>query len=197
MRISIATWVLVVALLASAGCTTDRLVHSWTEPSLKKLQFDRVVAVAMTADGPLRRLAESEMVRIIGPKAVASSQMLTEQELGDVDKVRAKLASEGFDGAITMRLVDSKVQLRTARDPVPIAYYQVWSYYGTYWIADKGPDYMTAEQTLQVEVNIYSLKDGKLLWTGISETERPRLVETLVKDVAELVSRRLKSERLI
>jgi len=197
MRISIATWVLVVALLASAGCTTDRLVHSWTEPSLKKLQFDRVVAVAMTADGPLRRLAESEMVRIIGPKAVASSQMLTEQELGDVDKVRAKLASEGFDGAITMRLVDSKVQLRTARDPVPIAYYQVWSYYGTYWIADKGPDYMTAEQTLQVEVNIYSLKDGKLLWTRISETERPRLVETLVKDVAELVSRRLKSERLI
>lgn len=197
MRISIATWVLVVALLASAGCTTDRLVHSWTEPSLKKLQFDRVVAVAMTADGLLRRLAESEMVRIIGPKAVASSQMLTEQELGDVDKVRAKLASEGFDGAITMRLVDSKVQLRTARDPVPIAYYQVWSYYGTYWIADKGPDYMTAEQTLQVEVNIYSLKDGKLLWTGISETERPRLVETLVKDVAELVSRRLKSERLI
>jgi len=197
MRISIATWVLVVALLASAGCTTDRLVHSWTEPSLKKLQFDRVVAVAMTADGPLRRLAESEMVRIIGPKAVASSQVLAEQELGDVDKVRAKLASEGFDGAITMRLVDSKVQLRTARDPVPIAYYQVWSYYGTYWIADKGPDYMTAEQTLQVEVNIYSLKDGKLLWTGISETERPRLVETLVKDVAELVSRRLKSERLI
>jgi len=197
MRISIATWVLVVALLASAGCTTDRLVHSWTEPSLKKLQFDRVVAVAMTADGPLRRLAESEMVRIIGPKAVASSQVLAEQELGDVDKVRAKLASEGFDGAITMRLVDSKVQLRTARDPVPIAYYQVWSYYGTYWIADKGPDYMTAEQTLQVEVNIYSLKDGKLRWTGISETERPRLVETLVKDVAELVSRRLKSERLI
>lgn len=197
MRISIATWVLVVALLASAGCTTDRLVHSWTEPSLKKLQFDRVVAVAMTADGPLRRLAEGEMVRIIGPKAVASSQVLAEQELGDVDKARAKLASEGFDGAITMRLVDSKVQLRTARDPVPVAYYQIWSYYGTYWIADKGPDYTTAEQTLQVEVNIYSLKDGKLLWTGISETMQPRLVETLVKDVAELVSRRLKSERLI
>lgn len=50
---------------------------------------------------------------------------------------------------------------------------------------------------LQVEVNIYSLKDGKLLWSGTSETMQPRLVETLVKDVAELVSRRLKSEGLI
>ena len=197
MRCSTAGWMLAVALLASAGCTTDRLVHSWTEPSVKKLQFNRVVAVAMTTDGPLRRLAESEMVRIIGPTGVASSQVLKDGEMGDVEKVRARLASEGFDGAITIRLVDVNTQVRTARDPVPVAYYQVWSYYSHYWIADRPPDYWTAEQTLQVEVNIYSLKDGKLLWTGTSETARPRLVETLVKDVAELVSRRLKSERLI
>jgi len=188
---------LAVTLLASAGCTTDRLVHSWTEPSVKKLEFNRVVAVAMTTDGPLRRLAESEMVRIIGPTGVASSQVLKDSEMGDVETVRARLASEGFDGAITIRLVDVNTQVRTARDPVPVAYYQVWSYYSHYWIADRPPDYWTAEQTLQVEVNIYSLKDGKLLWTGTSETARPRLVETLVKDVAELVSRRLKSERLI
>jgi len=197
MRSSTAGWMLAVALLVSAGCTTDRLVHSWTEPSVKKLEFNRVVAVAMTTDGPLRRLAESEMVRIIGPTGVASSQVLKDGEMGDVEKVRARLASEGFDGAITIRLVDVNTQIRTARDPVPVAYYQVWSYYSHYWIADRPPDYWTAEQTLQVEVNIYSLKDGKLLWTGTSETARPRLVETLVKDVAELVSRRLKSERLI
>ncbi|HEY4646709.1 MAG TPA: hypothetical protein VIH25_10565 [Steroidobacteraceae bacterium] len=197
MRSSTAVWMLAVALLVSAGCTTDRLVHSWTEPSVKKLEFNRVVAVAMTTDGPLRRLAESEMVRIIGPTGVASSQVLKDGEMGDVEKVRARLASEGFDGAITIRLVDVNTQIRTARDPVPVAYYQVWSYYSHYWIADRPPDYWTAEQTLQVEVNIYSLKDGKLLWTGTSETARPRLVETLVKDVAELVSRRLKSERLI
>jgi len=197
MRSSTAGWMLAVTLLASAGCTTDRLVHSWTEPSVKKLEFNRVVAVAMTTDGPLRRLAESEMVRIIGPTGVASSQVLKDSEMGDVETVRARLASEGFDGAITIRLVDVNTQVRTARDPVPVAYYQVWSYYSHYWIADRPPDYWTAEQTLQVEVNIYSLKDGKLLWTGTSETARPRLVETLVKDVAELVSRRLKSERLI
>lgn len=197
MQRSLAMWTLVAVLSTSAGCTTNRLVHSWTDPAVKKLEFDRIVAVAMTTDGPLRRLAETEMVRIIGPKAVAASQVLKDDERSNVDKVRAKLAAEGFDGAITMRLVDATTQVRTARDPVPTTYYQVWSYYGLYWIEGKGPDYVTVEQTLQVEVNIYSLKDGKLLWTGISETMQPRLVETLVKEVAELVQRRLRSEGLI
>jgi len=197
MQRSIAMWMLVGVLSANAGCTTNRLVHSWTDPSVKQLEFNRVVAVAMHSDGPLRRLAESEMVRIIGPKAVAASQVIKDDERGDVDKVRAKLAAEGFDGAITMRLVDATTQVRTARDPVPTSYYQVWSYYGLYWIPDVGPDYVTADQTLQIEVNIYSLKDGKLLWTGISETMQPKLVETLVKEVAELVRRRLRSEGLI
>src|SRR5687767_10711053 len=113
MQRSLAMWMLVAVVSTSAGCAANRLVHSWTEPSVRKLEFDRIVAVAMTSDGPLRRLAESEMVRIIGPKAVASSQVLKEDEVGDVDKVRARLAAEGFDGAITMRLVDAATQVRT------------------------------------------------------------------------------------
>jgi hypothetical protein len=189
-------WVLAIALLAGAACTTDRLLQTWTDPSVKKLEFNRVVAMAMTNDGPTRRLAEGEMVRIIGPRGVASSAVLEEGEMRDPDRVRAKLASEGFDGAITVRLIDVTTEVRTARDPVPVAYYQVWSYYGLYWIADRPPDYWTAEQKIQVEVNIYSLKDGKLLWTGVSESQRPRLVETAIKDVAELVRRRLRSEGL-
>jgi hypothetical protein len=188
---------LAIALLLSAACTTDRLLQSWTDPSVRKLEFNRVVAVAMTNDGPTRRLAESEMVRIMGPSGVASSQLLKEDEMGDVDKVRAKLASEGFDGAVTVRLLDVKTQVRSARDPVPVAYYQVWSYYGLYWIEDRPPDYYTAEQKIQVEVNIYSLKDGRLLWTGISESARPRLIETAIRDVAEIVRRQLRSDGLI
>ncbi len=107
MQKSLAMWMLVAVLSTSAGCITNRLVHSWTDPSVKKLEFNRIVAVAMSSDGPLRRLAESEMVQIIGPKAVAASQVLKEDEMDDVDKVRARLIAEGFDGAITMRLVDA------------------------------------------------------------------------------------------
>lgn len=134
---------------------------------------------------------------IIGPEAVPASQLVSEGELRDIDKVRARLTAEGFDGAITMRLVDATTDVRVAGDPVPTAYYDVWSYYGFVTIAEKGPTYLAADSKLQIETNIYSLTDGKLLWSGTSETMQPKLVETVVKEVAELVQRRLRSEGLI
>lgn len=183
-----------ILIACSSG---NRLLTSWKDPSLKKLSFERVVAVAMTTDGPTRRAAENEMVRIIGPKAVPSSQVIPDNEVQDAEKVRARLEAAGFDGAITMRLVDATTKVVSARDPVPTAYYQLWGYYRFAWIADRPPDYMTAEQKLQIEVNIYALPSAKLLWTGTSDTVRPYLIETAVNDVADVVRKRLKSEGLI
>jgi hypothetical protein len=183
--------------LAVACSSSNRLLSSWTDPSVKKLSFQRVVAIALTEDGPTRRAAEREMAQVIGPKAVPSSQIIPEADMRDADKVRAKLTAEGFDGAITLRLVDATTKVKTTRDPVPTAYYEVWGYYRFAWVADRPPDYLTAEQKLQIECNIYSLQSGKLLWTGTSEVMQPHLVETAVQDVADLVRRRLKSEGLI
>ena len=197
MRAQRLPMILLSALTIVAACSSNRLLSSWKDPSVKKLNFQHVVTVAMTSDGPTRRAAENEMVRIIGPKAVASSTVVPDNEVQDAGKVRARLSSGGFDGAITMRLVDATTKVKTARDPVPTAYYEIWGYYGMAWIADRPPDYLTAEQKLQIEVNIYSLPAGKLLWTGTSETMQPHLVETAVNDVAELVRKRLKSEGLM
>lgn len=186
-----------IALVAACSSSSNRLVSSWKDPAVKKLAFQRVVTIALTEDGPIRRAAENEMAAIVGPKAVPSSQVIPDADIRDADKVRAKLTAEGFDGAITLRLVDATTKVKQTRDPVPTAYYEVWGYYRFAWVADRPPDYLTAEQKLQIECNIYSLQSGKLLWTGTSEVMQPHLVETAVQDVADLVRRRLKSEGLI
>ncbi len=190
--------VLVTALgLAACAASTGRMMQSWKDPSVKKLDFERVVAIGISDDGPTRRLAEAEMVKIIGPDAVAASEVIPEAERKDVDKVRARLVAEGFDGAITIRLVGAETELRNEQDPLPTAYYTIWGYYGFVTIAERGPSYLAVDSKLQIEVNIYSLENEKLLWSGTIETLQPRLIETLVKDVAEIVSRRLKREGLI
>jgi hypothetical protein len=188
-----------VTAVALAACATSsgRLVQSWKDPSVKKLDFERVVALALVEDGPTRRLAESEMVRIIGPDAIQGSQVIPEEELGDVEKVKARLKAEGFDGAITIRLVDVETEIRDEQDPLPTAYYTIWGYYGFVTVAERGPAYLAVDSKLQIEVNIYSLENEKLLWSGTTETLQPRLLETLVKDVADTVSKRLKREGLI
>jgi hypothetical protein len=151
----------------------------------------------LVEDGPTRRLAEGEMARIIGPDAVPGSQIIPAEELRDIDKVKARLKDGGFDGAITMRLVDAETEIRDEQDPLPTAYYTIWGYYGFVSIAERGPAFMTLDSKLQIEVNIYSLESEKLLWSGTTETMQPRLMETLVKDVADLISKRLKREGLI
>ncbi|HSC05899.1 MAG TPA: hypothetical protein VLD59_03645 [Steroidobacteraceae bacterium] len=187
-----------VTMVALAACASSgRLLQSWKDPSVKKLDFEKVVAIALVEDGPTRRLAESEMARIIGPDAVPGSQVLPAEELRDIDKVKSRLKEGGFDGAITMRLVDAETEIRDEQDPLPTAYYTIWGYYGFVSIAERGPAYMTLDSKLQIEVNIYSLDSEKLLWSGTTETMQPRLMETLVKDVADLVSKRLKREGLL
>ena len=193
------SFAMLVGLVVFAACASSggRLLQSWKDPSVKKLDFKKVVAIALVEDGPTRRLAESEMARIIGPDAVPGSQVIPEEDLRDIDKVKARLKAGGFDGAITMRLVDAETEIRDEQDPLPTAYYTIWGYYGFVSIAERGPAFMTLDSKLQIEVNIYSLESEKLLWSGTTETMQPRLMETLVKDVADLISKRLKREGLI
>jgi hypothetical protein len=186
-----------VAVIVACASSGGRMLQSWKEPSVKKLDFERVVAIALVEDGPTRRLAESEMARIIGPEAVPGSKVIPENEMRDIEKVKARLKAEGFDGAITIRLVDAQTEVRHEQDPLPTAYYTIWGYYGFAWVAERGPSYMTLDSKLQIEVNIYSLENEKLLWSGTTETMQPRLMETLIKDVADVVSKRLKREGLI
>jgi hypothetical protein len=199
MRSSGLALTVLVTTMAIAACASSsgRLVQSWKEPSVKKLDFERVAAIALVEDGPTRRLAESEMARIIGPDAVPGSQVIPEEELRDIDKVKARLKEGGFDGVITMRLVEAETEIRDEQDPLPTAYYTFWGYYGFVTIAERGPASIALDSKLQIEVNIYSLENEKLLWSGTTETMQPRLLETLVKDVADLVSKRLKREGLI
>jgi hypothetical protein len=186
-----------LAVLLLAGCAASTVTTRWRDPTVKTLQFDRIAAVAISTDGPQRRLAEGEMAKQIGPKAVAASQIVGDTERGDPEGVREALARAGIDGAVTMRLLNFDTDLTMNRDPVPTQYMQLWDYYGFGWAAVTEPAYLGANTFVQVEINIYSVKDGKLLWSGVSRSERPQLVETLVKDVAPSVASTLRREGLL
>jgi hypothetical protein len=186
-----------LAVLLLAGCAASTVTTRWRDPTVKTLQFDRIAAVAISTDGPQRRLAEGEMARQMGPKAVAATQIVGDTERGDPERVREALARAGVDGAVTMRLLNFDTDLTMNRDPVPTQYMQLWDYYGFGWAAVTEPAYLGANTFVQVEINIYSVKDGKLLWSGVSRSERPQLVETLVKDVAPSVASTLRREGLL
>jgi len=189
---------LVLAATVLAGCgSMTSLTTKYRDPDVRKLDFQKVAAMAIHNDGPQRRLAEAEMVNQMGPDAVAASKIIPEDARGDMNKVRAALTEAGVDGAVTIRLLGSRVEVKEQRDPVPTQYMKLWDYYGFTYAAVTEPTYLTEQTTLDVEVNVYSLTENKLLWSGVAHTERPTLVETVVRDVAETVTRELRRERLL
>lgn len=187
-----------VAILVLAACAaTATVTTKFRDPNVRTLSFNKIAAVGISTDGPQRRLAEAEMARQIGAKAVPASQVLPDNLSEDPKVLRDMLARDGFDGAITMRLLNFQTDLAMQRDPVPTQYMQMWDYYTWTWAAVTEPAYLTAETFVSVEVNIYDVKSGKLLWSGVTHSERPRLVETLIKDVAPKVRQTLQREGLL
>lgn len=75
------------------------------------IQFDKVIVFFLNTDEEVRCVAEDESVRQIrGVQGVAAYTLIPETELETMEKVRSRLQSEDFDGAVTMRLTGIEEQ---------------------------------------------------------------------------------------
>src|SRR5215475_4806636 len=92
--------------LMLSGCASTRMTDSWKDPTTKPFEFKKVVVIAISSDQSVRRLVEDELVRqITRTQAVPAYQVLGDDEVRDVSRVRVKLAETGFDAAVTFRVI--------------------------------------------------------------------------------------------
>ena len=115
-----------------------------------------------------------------------------------MEALRKKVAERGIDGAIVLRIVaideqEQYVSGRYVTDPS----YSFWGYYGYYWPRVYEPGYSVSQQIVTIESKIFSVADGKLLWSGISRTPQPESVKGLVDDLARAAVTQLQNEGLL
>jgi hypothetical protein len=55
----------------------------------------------------------------------------------------------------------------------------------------------TLLMVLSVETNIYTLNPDKLIWSGITETMNPNSAQTTIKEIADAISYKMKSEKFL
>ncbi|HKW49376.1 MAG TPA: hypothetical protein VJN70_18120 [Gemmatimonadaceae bacterium] len=160
-----------IALLVAAtgvvsACTNStQLVATWKSPTAEHHPLTKSLAVFMTKDAGMRRMVEDKLASRI-PGGVASYKVIPDSELQNIDHVRARLAEQGFDGAVVMRLVG----MTTEVTPTGTDFYGYWGYWGSAY----DPVYYTTQQVYSVETSVYSVKDDKLIWMGRSQTIDPK-----------------------
>jgi hypothetical protein len=99
-------------LLVLAGCTTSRVVSSWTAPEAGKAVYKKILVISHLpgADTTARRQMEEHVVkgfRSIGYNAVSYLQTFHEKNFGRLhyDSMRVRFQQQEIDGIITINLL--------------------------------------------------------------------------------------------
>ncbi len=151
----------------------------------------------------MRGFAENQAVHSLpaGTAGVAS-HTLFEQAAPDMQKLRARLEQEGFDGALVSRLVSvdktriyHPPQVQYLPDPWPSYRSFYWYYPWVYSYAT--PGYTTEQTKVIVETMLYRLPDGRSVWSAVSETVNPDSTLALVDELIRILGRALRDEGLI
>ena len=195
MQRSTATMVVAAAfVLAACGSTT--LTDVWKAPDTARLQFKKVLVVAISKDITWRRTIEDELVRRIrDAQAEASYQFFADGEPKDWETARERLKAAGFDGLVTFRLAGIDKQ-QTYVPPV-YASRGIGGYWGYAWPAVATPGYTVTDTLVQVETLVYELGDDKLVWASRSRSFNPANSKDLVNEVVDAVRDEMKKQGLI
>ena len=184
------------ALAAAAlACASTRITSTWRDPGVGALQFRKVVGVALARDATLRRLAEDEFVRALGPAtALAGYAVIPDEEVQDRDKARTRVEAAGADGVVVFRLVGVETEQRWVP---PTSYGHAWGYWG--WAAPVvyDPGYLQTDRIVQVETTVYRVSDARLVWAARSETFNPESAEDLIAGVVRAVVDAMREEALV
>jgi hypothetical protein len=184
----------IVLSAALAACSATRLKTAWRDPGITQIRFRKVAAFVVTKDEALRRSGEQELcAQIKGAPCVPAYSVVPGTEVADPAKVKARLEAAGVDGAVVIRLVGRRVK-ETYVPPTPMP---MWGFYGGAWPMAYDPGYVRQDDLVDVQTSIYSVPDGRLLWTGKSETTNPRDVRRTVAEIADAVAFQLRYEGLV
>lgn len=191
------------ACLIITSCSSTRISSSWRDPdtsvSLEKL--NKVLVVAFLKDESSRRIAEDQMASMLKEKAVVSYSYLGDDlKKFNEDEIRDRLRKDGFDGAVTMRLIDVDKEVTYTPgtfSTYPVYYRSFGGYYRRGWAYYQTPDRYSTTKSYSVETNVYSIKQDKIIWTSLTETTDPGGVKRLTDDVSKTIYKKMVSEGFI
>jgi hypothetical protein len=192
-----------VAICLISSCTSTRITSSWRAPDkivvVEKL--NKVLVVALFKDETSRHKAEDQMAGYLDGKGVVSYNYLDATfNKANEELLRKKIKADGFDGAVTMRLVDvdkEKIYTPGNMSFYPNYYRNFSGYYYRSRSNYSNPGYYSTTKMYTIETNVYSIKEDKIIWSGLTETTNPAGVKKMTEEVAKVVYKKMVKEGFV
>jgi len=196
-----------VTLAGLAGCSTTstRFVNTWKAPDSAPLsvkQGDLVVAMVISKQESTRRAGEDvlgEELRKRGLRPIPSFTLVPTDQVGNREAALATIQGSGAVAVFAAR----PIAVNTQQTYVPPTYmgpgpYGAWGpYYGYGWNAAYSPGYVVTDTVVRVELLVYDLRQGKLLWAGQSETTNPGQLDAFITELVKAATAQMTREGVI
>lgn len=204
--LSLKIFLVMFAILFVFGCSqSNKITDSWVNPDATKesIKFKKVAVFGLVMKTANRKIIEEELARrLVNTIAVPSYKVVSDDDISKPDVIKAKLAEQGFDGALILRLVDIENRESYSPGVYPSYYNSFGGYYGfSYghmygYTQDYGSQYMS-DQIVTAEIVIYSLKSDQLIWTGETMSMNPNDIEKTIAELSENVKEQLIDDGLL
>ncbi len=198
------TFILILIITFNYSCSsTTQIKSSWGEAEKEVAigKLNKVLVVALFKNETSNRTAEDQMVKYLGGKGVVSYDYFNANfNRKDAAVIQDKIRADGFDGAVTMRLID--VDKEVTYVPGNISTYPRYFYSFSDYYFRSFNYYQTAgnyvnTKTYTVETNVYSIKENKIIWTGLTETTNPDGVEKMTAEIAKVIFNKMMKQGFI
>jgi hypothetical protein len=187
MRPSVFRLVLLILVLAAAGCATTRVVHQWSNPDLPSPpRFKKFMVIGISKQPGIRRSFEDEFVarlKATGVDAVPGYRFITEDGPVDEPRLREAVGQAGADATLVTRFVrvEQKYQASPYYHP-PAPGFGFYRGYTNAWLGYYEPPVYPYDVYIS-ETSLYDTAKNELIWSGTVET----VPEGINKDIARYV----------
>ncbi len=198
---------LLLAVMLLQGCASStKLVNRWADADYQGEKLHKVFVIGVVKDDLMRRSFEDQFVGKLardGRDAVASYVYMPDlKEYKDRKKLEALVKKVGADAVLvtTLQDVENRKEYVAPRvDYVPAAW-GGYGYYGYYFQSMQpiySPGYERSTKVVRLETKVFSLKTGKIVWGGVTESFNPSSSAQIIDSLVGLVVSDMKKAGLI
>ncbi|MBC9933274.1 hypothetical protein [Chitinophaga qingshengii] len=201
---------LAMTLLAAACGTTVHMTGTWKDPEAGT-GYHNILVAGLSSNATARGTVENKLAAQLQQHGVVAGKStdlfppnFDPKKEESVKSASGKIEAAGYKAVLTVSLVNKESETRyvpgTMYAPYPAYgwYGRFWGYYGYMWNSVYSPGYYTTDKVYFLESNLYDLtKDGKLVWSGQSETYNPNSLESFATAYAKKVTDALEKSGLL
>jgi hypothetical protein len=196
LRTAMRTLAVIAAPTVALAATSFSSVYKSPDAGALNFAGKKVAALVISQDNGLRVPAEEALARALtakGVQGIATYPIVPREELQNPEAAKKWFERAGVAGVVALRPVALENNLVKYPPVVWSApnYSTLWGYYGYGWSVGWSSGYTARETRVVVEVLIFSMANGQLMWGGVSEvTEFKSLdayMKTLVDDAVKLM----------